>query len=127
MTVHKFNTLEEFQGFIDKANADGVRVHIRHGFQVETPDDYKPSAKSETVDSAFATEDEVEAGLHAEAADAVEAYERNLAEAAQEQVAPPTAPARNAGRGQWVAYAQALGLDPGDKSRDDIIKMIEGA
>lgn len=129
MTVHQFNSIEEFYAFVEQATADDVRPMIRHGWQIEVPDWYKPSEKVEggdTVDSAFDTEEEVEETRAEEAAEAVEAYERNLAEGAQDQVNPPAAPARNASRDQWVDYANALGLDPGDKSRDDIIKMTEG-
>lgn len=120
MTIYRFDTLEDYLAFVNQAHKDGLRPLLRHGLQVEVPDGYDPNAKVEVAES------EPEEDLQAEANEAVEAYERNLAEGVQEQVVPPTTPARNASRDTWADYAKALGLDPTDKSRDDIIKMVEG-
>lgn len=40
---------------------------------------------------------------------------------------PPKPPSTSADKGEWEAYAREQGYDPSDKTKAEIIKMVEGA
>lgn len=48
-----------------------------------------------------------------------------LPEAPVEQPEPTSAPTASASRGEWAAYAESLGITPGDSTKADLIEAVK--
>jgi hypothetical protein len=114
----RFASLDEYMTFAHEAMNDGVRISMRSGLEIEVPDDY--------VNTKGKTSAQIEAELTPGPDPAVEAAEAAQAEAV-EVVEALELPSTSATRREWAAYADSLGLDVSDRTKAEIIKMVEGA
>jgi hypothetical protein len=111
----RFDSLEEYMGFLDAATREGVRVKAYGGLEVEVPDGYERGKTSGMLDT--------EAGDQAtETPSSDEAP--TVAEVAEEREAGE-APSQSDTKSAWEDYADTLGVDHTGMTKAEIIEATK--